>query len=387
MPLVRREANISVEVRVLKRFWILGLALVGVLLVFVVQAAPAGAPAGRVKQTRSPIATLAMDGPRVAYASGGTVYVWNVLTGASSTMKGKYSKHASEVAIAGTRVEWITRYVIGNSLQTQEHLFSATIGSRGRLLASGRRLLGGEVNAEAWYGRWIAGAVGSGKTLAVGTWWSPGDGTCTGQKLNLVSSNGLKQIVVGPGAIIAQSVDSGRIAVLRSEEAWPVYGQATALETSATVGIYSASGQLLQEITPSSAEQIALSGDRLVVLTQARTLEVYNWKSATLVHTWPAVATARPLHQLRSLAVYGQLAVYSTYSYGSNRKLHVLHLTTGKDVVLATGRGTGYYGRDAAIGPRGLVYAVNYHEHGRLSAPERGKLVFVPLAKVLQKVR
>ena len=43
--------------------------------------------------------------------------------------------------------------------------------------------------------------------------------------------------------------------------------------------------------------------------------------------------------------------------------LHVMRLTTGKDVVLATGRGSGYYSRDAAIGPRGLVYAVNYREH------------------------
>ena len=275
----------------------------------------------------------------------------------------------------------------GNSYQTEEHLFAAQIGSRSKLLASGRRYLGGDVGAEAWYGRWIAGAVGSGKLLAISTWWSDGNGACTGQTLSLVSSAGLKQIVTGPGAIISQSADSGRIAVLRSEEAWPIYGQATALETAVTVGIYSASGKLLRELTPSSAEQIALSGDRLVVLTQARTLEVYDWKSGTLVHTWPAVATARPLHQLRSLAVYGQLAVYSTYSYGSNRKLHVLRLTTGKDVVLATGRGTGYYGHDAAIGPRGLVYAVNYHEHGRLSEPERGKLVFVPLAKLLAKTR
>jgi hypothetical protein len=363
----------------------LGLALVGVLLVFVVQAAPAGAPAGRVKQTRSPIATLAMDGSRVAYASGGTVYVWNVLTGATSTMKGKYSKHTSEVAIARTRVEWITRYTIGNSLQTQEHLFSATIGSRGRLLASGRRYLGGDVNAEAWYGRWIAGAVGSGKVLAVGTWWSARDGTCTGQKLNLVSSAGLKQIVVGPGAIISQSADSGRIAVLRSEKAWPMYGQTSALETPVTVGVYSTGGALLKEIAPASAEEIALTGDRLVVLTETNTLEVYNWKTGTLVHTWPIAAAGRS--RAGHLAAYGQLAVYSIDPRSAAaRKLHAMRLTTGKDVVLATGRGTGYYSRDAAIGPRGLVYAITYREHARPGAPERGKLVFVPLAKVLRAV-
>ena len=370
------------------RLWSLGLALVGVLLVLTAQAAPAGAPAGRVKQTRSPIATLAMDGPRVAYASGGTVYVWNVLTGATSTMKGKYSKHTSEVAIAGTRVEWITRYTIGNSLQTQEHLFSATIGSRGRLLASGRHVLLGnesQPDVKTWYGRWIAGAVGSGKVLAVGTWWSARDGTCIGQKLNLVSSAGLKQIVVGPGAIISQSADSGRIAVLRSEEAWPMYGQSTALGTPVTVGIYSTSGALLKEIAPGSAEEIALTGDRLVVLTETNTLEVYNWKTGTLVHTWPTAATGRA--RAGHLAAYGQLAVYRVDPRSAAaRTLHVMRLTTGKDVVLATGRGSGYYSRDAAIGPRGLVYAITYREHARSGTPERGRLVFVPLAKVLRAV-
>ena len=147
------------------RLWILGLSLVGVLLVLVAQAAPATSPSGRVKQTASPVATLAMDGPQVAYAVGKKVYVWNTQTGATSLMKGRYGAHTSEVAIAGKRVAWITRYVAGNSYQTEEHLFAAPIGSRSKLLASGRRYLGGpDVGAEAWYGRWIAGAVGSGKT-------------------------------------------------------------------------------------------------------------------------------------------------------------------------------------------------------------------------------
>jgi hypothetical protein len=363
----------------MKRLWILGLSLIGVLLAFAVQAAPGTTPAGRTKQTVRPIATLAMDGPRVAYASGKKVYVWNTLTRVSSLMSGSYGAHTSEVAIAGTRVALITRYVVGNSLQTTERLYAGSVTSPARLLASGRRyaILNDGVPT-TWYGRWIAGTVGSGKTLAVSTWWSARDGSCIGQRLSLVTPGGLKQIAVGPGTIMSQSSDAGRIAVLRSDEAWPIYGQSVAPTAAPTVGIYSATGALLRELTPSPAEEIALSGDRLVVLTQARTLEVYNWRTGTLVHTWPVVATARPLHQVRHVAVYGQLAVYSAYRYGSARSLHVLRLTTGKDVALAKGGGTGYYGRDAAIGPRGLVYAVNQHE--------RGKLVFVPLAKVLRAV-
>lgn len=367
------------------RLWILGLSLVAVLLVLAAQATPA-TPPGRVKPTAGPVATLAMDGPRVAYAVGKKVYVWNTLTGATTLMKGKYGAHTSEVAVAGTRVAWITRYVIGNSYQTEEHLYTARIGSRSKLLASGRRYLGGQEASPAWYGRWIAGAVGSGKTLAVGTWWSARDGTCTGQRLNLITPTGLSTIAVGPGAIMSESSDSGRIAVLRSQDTWPIFGSAAGLESRATVGIYSTSGKLLRELTPSPGEAIALSGDRLVVLTQARTLEVYSWKSGALVQTWPVIASARPLHQVSHVAVYGQLAVYSTYSAGSTRKLHVLRLTTGKDVVLTTAGGTGYYESDAAIGPRGLVYLANYHEHGRLSEPMRGKLVFVPLAQVLRAV-
>ena len=364
----------------------LGLSLVAVLIVLSIQAAAATTPAVKIKQTKGPIATLAMDGPRVAYASGKKVYVWNTVTGATTLLKGKYSSHTAEVAIAGTRVALITRYVIGNSFQTTERLFAGSVTSPERLLASGTHaaILDNGVPT-SWYGRWIAGAVGSGKVLAVGTWWSARDGTCTGQKLNLVSSGGLKQIVVGPGAIISQSADSGRIAVLRSEEAWPMYGQSTALETPVTVGIYSTSGALLKEIAPGSAEEIALTGDRLVVLTETNTLEVYNWKTGALVHTWPTAVTGRD--RAGHLAAYGQLAVYRVDPRSAAAPtLHVMRLTTGKDVVLATGRGSGYYSRDAAIGPRGLVYSITYREHARSGTPERGKLVFVPLAKVLRAV-
>lgn len=346
----------------------LGLSLAALVLLLGVQAATAKTP-GTVKQTRSPITTLAMDGSRVAYASGGKVYVWNWATGTTTLVQGTYNKHTAEIAIAGRRLAWITRSVVGNSQQTTESLFAGSVGTRGRLLASGRHYLTDWEN-HVWYGRWIAGTVGSGSTLAVSSWWSRSDGTCTAQRLSLVTPTGLRQISTGPGAIMSASADGGHIAVLRSDEAWPQYGPTPAV----TVGIYSTSGKLLREITPSSADEVALSGSKLVVLTETKMLEVYDWTTGKLVHTWP-VATTEP-RQAGHLAAAGQLAVYA--GGPGVRKLHVIRLATGKDVVVATGKGSGYWNHDAAMSSHGLVYAVNYSTHG--------KLVFVPMAKLLAKV-
>jgi hypothetical protein len=360
----------------------LGLLLAAILLALSTSAAAAPPPSRTVKQTSKPIATVAMDGPRVAYAAGGKVYVWNVVTGTTSVIKGTYSKDAGEVAIAGNRVAWISRYVSGNLYETTEHLYTAPVSGKARLLRSAFRDAG---DFGEWYGGWIAGAVGSGNLLAVSTWSSKRLVT-TAQRLNLVTATGLRPIATGPGTIMAESADAGRIAVLRSSAAWPnAIDMGAPPTTVVTAGIYSSAGKLLQEITPSSAKEIALSGDRLVVLTNAKTLEVFAWKTGTLLHTW-SVAKTTPTLQAGHLAVYGQLATYSVDPrQASARSVHVLSLKTGKDAVIGTGRSgsLGYYGRDAAIGAHGLVYAVTFHENGRLGTPQHGKLVFLPTAKLL----
>ena len=154
---------------------------------------------------------------------------------------------------------------------------------------------------------------------------------------------------------MAASADAGRIAVLRSSAAWPYEWSQTG---PVSIGIYSSSGKLLSELKPSSAKEIALTGDRLVVLTEAKTLQVYAWKTGTLTKTWKVV-TGTPRLQAGHLAAYGTLATYSVDPRSSDaRSVHVLSLTTGKDVVVGTGRSgsLGYYGRDATLGPRGLVY-------------------------------
>lgn len=362
----------------------LGLSLAALTLVLA-QSGAAKPLAARVKQTSKPVAALAMDGPRVAYASGGKISVWNVDNGATSVVKGAYSKYGAEVAIAGKRVSWVTRYVVGNTYQTSELLYTAPVGGKAKLLRAARRYASGtDIGDEEWHGGWIAGAVGSGNTLAVSTWWSHGL-VCTAQRLSLVTPTGLQQIVTGPGAIRSASTSGGRIAVLRNPEVWPY--SAGPPTPAVTVGIYSSSGALLREIAPSSAREVALTGDRLVVLTEQETLEVYDWRSGTLLHTW-RVLKETPRVVTGQLAAYGSLATYAISVRGSVRSVQVISLETGKHALVATASGgsLGYYGRDAAMSERGLVYAVTYREHGRFGAPLHGRLVFVPTAKLLAAV-
>jgi hypothetical protein len=62
----------------------------------------------------------------------------------------------------------------------------------------------------------------------------------------------------------------------------------------------------------------------------------------------------------------------------------LLDLITGKDVMLATDRGSLY--RDLAMGRRGLVYVVNHLKDYR-SSSSSGKLVFVPTVELLRLAR
>jgi hypothetical protein len=59
----------------------------------------------------------------------------------------------------------------------------------------------------------------------------------------------------------------------------------------------------------------------------------------------------------------------------------VLDLATGKDVMVTTVKGFGD-NREWAVGARGLVYVVN----SGTSAQSHGKIVFLPMAKLLALV-
>ena len=363
----------------MRRHHLVGLGVVAAVLLLFAQAGSAQPQPNKTTKTETPITTLAMDGPHVAYASAGRIYVWNVVTGATTVVKGKYSNaahsvNASELVIAGNRVVWTKRERFGNH-EVSGRLYTASLAGTARLIHS----------AYVGAGRdsWIGTPVGAGKLLAVSTWhW---DGTVLAEpRLNLVTPTGLKQIASGAGAIVTASADGRRIAVLRSTLEWPTVPDdwtPPPPSTMPTVGIYSSAGALLSEIDLSNEREIALSGNRLVVLTWKKTLEVYDATTGALVHTWPVALQYRTNSQ-RHLAVYGHLATYSVDTFSRPaRRLHLIDLNSGKDIVLA--KSLENAGRDTALGQRGLAYIVNYYPRGK---PAHGKLVFVPMEKLLGMV-
>jgi hypothetical protein len=365
----------------MKRLRWAGLFLVPALLAFAPQAGAAKAKpnTNTVKRTSAPTWALAMDGARVAYASGGKIHVWNVATGATSVIPGKrgYAKLADEVAISGKRVAWINRRYVGNT-EVGERLYVASLAGKGLLLGHSYRY--GRDDLTETTGGWIAGLVGTGKALAVST-WRTSRGVPSAANLSVLTPTGLRSIASGPGAIVAESGDGGHIAVLRSTVAWPDDLQMP-IGPAPSVGVYSTAGALLGEIALGSPDpdatgiQIALDGNRLVVLkTELHepsgpttvTLEVYDWTTGTLLSSWP-VAIPQYAGEVR-FAVHGHLAaVEGPY------RLHLVDLDTGKDVAIASSSRTD---SPPAINSRGLVYAVNPHYNGP------GKLVFVPTARLL----
>jgi hypothetical protein len=354
----------------------LALSVAPMLLASVAQAGAAKSQPNTVEKTAAPIWTLAMDGPRVAYSSGGKIHVWNAVTGASSVVRGRYSNathtvNASQIAIAGKRVAWIKDEQFGNT-EEGEKLYLAPIGGSARKVTSVYRY--GVDDSSHTTGGWIEGLVGSGNVLAVSAWRSQGT-TALDQQLSLVTAKGLAALAGGAGAIVSQAVDSGHIADLDSSP-W---------SASPSASIYSTRGEPLNRFSLEAAREIALTGDRLAVLTPspAPTIEIYDWRTGALQHAWPAqgatTATSGP-RQVGHVEAYGGLVLYSVYSgyVGGNETLHVLDPATGNDAVVArvvTGLGANHAW---ALSSRGLVYALN----PRYKGP--GKLVFVPLSRLLQ---
>jgi hypothetical protein len=357
------------------------------LAVLLVPSAQAGATkpqSQRITRTEAPIVTLAMNGPRVAYASGGRVSVWNVLTGATSVVKGNYSNathsvNAAQLAIAGTQVAWIKAQEFGNT-ELHQKLFTAPLGGSAHMLKSA---FGYRETDCGLGGPQISGLVGSGNVLAVSTWKYNQNGTASSsERLNLVTRTGLRAIATGSGTVVSVAAQGGHIAVvpLRSASMGPDYCEVT---PATTVGVYSVSGKLLHQFGTGPVNEVALGGNRLVTLTPAPApaLHIYDWTTGALLHDWPVAgaATRAGPHQVGHVQVYGRLILYSVFSkyVGGHETLHVLDQTSGKDVAIVTVKGFG--GLHAwTIGPRGLVYVVN-HGHRPL-----GSLVFVPIAKLLR---
>jgi hypothetical protein len=367
----------------MKRLSILAAIVAPLLLLLVLASAAANPSTRKLKQASRPIAAVAMDGPRLAYVTDdNAVRVWNVKTSATTQLRsgtGHYMDHPliPEVAVAGTRVAWITLTVDGNSQETWARLYARSLSGPSRRVASAFRRDGiGYGSVEIWEGDWLTGLVGSGNVLAVSRWTTKpnaesSDVTLSNQRLSVIDPRRpvLHVIATGDETVVSASADRSRVAVLRPND---------------SVGIYSTTGTLLKQITPTSAKEIAYGGGRLVVLTDTKALEVYDAQSGVLLHTWP-IHTKVPYLQPGNLRAYGRIGLYFADTRHLSQRMHLVDLATGKELVFPPNSHP-WGSANAAVGPLGVVYSVNTYRFG--SNPKRaGTLVFEPTARALALIR
>ena len=264
-------------------------------------------PTRKLKHASGPIVALAMDGPRVVYSTQGNgVFVWNIRSNAASRVRGHSSSDnplVQEVAIAGTRVAWITRSAAGNTEETFENLYTASssgAGTKARARLPDPRVRTGRRSAlEGQLDHRAGGLRQAARRQPMEDKAEPWRPHLRNDRERPFERDQRKRraaspIASGESRSFRGLADSGRVAVLRQD---------------GSVGIYSSAGQLLRQITPSSANEIAMGGGRLVVLTKTKTLEVYDPGTGTLVHSWPiktracsicSSGTCRPTDESRS---------------------------------------------------------------------------------------
>jgi hypothetical protein len=332
------------------------LALTSLLFAVALPASAAG-PAARVKNTNGWIESLAMDGPRVAYAlkGGGSactkVFVWNVRTQGAALVSGKGTCGAdststgggvTEIAVAGTRLAWIVNE--GGNTESADTLYSASLPAPyERRVATVLRT--GNVDGTLT-GSWLSGLVGNGDRIALNQFTTDVSGTVGTAALQRFGSR-LATIAAGRTTLHSVSLDQRRVAVLRSDRTVALYDTDT--------------GHLLLTVKPSSARKVALRKDYVVVLTRTRTLEIFNARTGAAVRTLPVAAGASKLE------IYGGVAVYAV-----GRNVHAVRLVDGEDAVLVTAP-RAIAGLE--IEAPGIVYAYNTVR----GIKDVGNLAFVPM--------
>lgn len=339
------------------------IALTGLLLV-ALDGSAAARPTSLQKRTAGQVEALALDGSRIAYDVAGTngpgarcnvIYVWNLRRNIRTRVSGRQTCGADttstgagvrELALAGGRAAWIVNK--GGNTDSGDYLYVAALARPNeRILASAFRT--GDVDG-ILTGNWLGGLVGAKSFLAVNHWATDTHGAVTSARLQRIGAR-LGNLTEGTASIVARSTDGRQVAVLRQD---------------GTIGLYTTRGKLLRVVTPSSATEIAVRGDYLVVLTKTRTLEVYNSHSGRRLRSWHVASGAAHLDVSNRLA-----------SYASPHAVHVVRLATGKGTFVAR---TGAEIRGVQLEPPGLAYAID-------GPHETGKVVFVPMSRLQPKPR
>jgi hypothetical protein len=285
------------------------------------------ARAGRPLHVGGVVRDLAMDGPRVALAVDGAecdrVVFWNVpwsyvsrITEEEETTCESTRGGASPtaVSIGNLRASWVISSPAGARV-----LAASSIDCVERLVSRGSApLLGGD-------GALLAYSAGA----QVGTV----DARMRGRALRLRAQ-----------APVALAADGGRLALLRAD---------------GVVEIRSDAGRVHAQIATRPAQEVALQGDRLVVLTRAGTLDVYDAAGGVVLRRVRVPAGAR------GVDVHFGYAVVA-----AGRSVVAVELATGRTAVLAHAPAP----VQARIEAPGVAYA--------FSTGRRGEVRFVPMAAI-----
>ena len=290
--------------------------IVALLLVLAVPAGATPGPAAHVKNTNGWVETVAMDGSRLAYAvKGGAactkVFVWNVGNGSAAPVSGRGTCAAdststgggvTEVAVAGTRLAWIVN--MGGNTESTDVLFTASVPRPHARCNGLYRDVDDDGAASPRRRR------GGGRPDRADQFTTNAAGTIAKASLRRLDGQ-LTTIAAGNGTLRPASLDGHRIAVVRVDQKVALYDTET--------------GRVLLTVTPSSAREVALRKDYVVVLTSARSIEIFNAK------------TGAPVRALRVAAGAAKLDVHSGIAvYAVGRPVHALRLAYGKEAVMAT---------------------------------------------------
>ncbi|MGA9762133.1 MAG: hypothetical protein WBQ14_06905 [Gaiellaceae bacterium] len=383
-------------------------------------------------RTAQPVEHIAADGSRIAVAMAARkmnicdeIVVWspekrNVVRfyPGSNCNTAPTIDDIQELALAGKTIYWLDA---DGGLSISLQVFRRTLGT-GRtepVSSLGSYSLSAYQPGDNGPSALLGNLLGAGNLLVFNSWTAcmeipagslgatcpqaaPGD-----KPVILYSDQKLLKVVDGASVEIVSAPDSQISAPDVRYRTYPVTtavapaavavdaNRIAAQNADGSVTIYSAAGAALQSISIPSGKfsGFALRGSQLVTIRSGR-LELYNVFSGKLGKTIrvPAGALLRGLQKGLAVYVTGPEEKYSnpafdTYVY---RKIHVLRLSDGKGVTYSPPPMSaknlarlmpGTNSVDAQIGASGLFYSYNL---ARGHAP--GRVVFVPLAKILKKL-
>jgi hypothetical protein len=289
--------------------------------------------ADRQIQTHWRITAIGMDGRRVAFAvhdpTGRCDVVkfwtptWHYVArvthpSAATCVPGHSPGGVTNVAMAGDRLAWTTRYG-----DTTRVLAASTIGCKEWVVARPAP------------GPSVAGLAGDGSVLAYAL---QGAVAVVEAESDNWYGEALSQ---SPVDVAALSADSDRVATLYRD---------------GTVTVMGENGDLVSRFAAGPARAIALREDTVAVLRSGR-LDVYNAETGLLTHSWPVPADARSVDLHYGIAVIAAGGNVLALNAGTGRTARLLHV----------------HGRAAAqIDSPGAVLQFNV---GR-----RGYLRFIPMS-------